>query len=345
MGGRGAPSLAGFEPRGTMSEQLPPEPISVRRLRAFVARMVPALSRARRGLITARHDGIPRHGVRRVEAPGALNSLQPAKTAAEDTPRAAIPAANVAAPLSPAPASTNRSDRSLADRFFGSLQGSVAPPKSSTSIAERPAPSQQETTAGLARRLDQASSPRLPPAGLHHFLAARLGLNVPSVRIHVGPAADRLAAVHRADAVSFADRIVFRHRRYEPHTIAGAALLGHELTHVAAAAQGKAASPAAVAREERTALANEQRLSVELAPPVARPAQPTNASWSAPHPSTPAATPAPTAIPAVRAAAAERPLPAAAEPDRLPTGQVKQLKEEIYRELLDRIRTDFERGS
>ena len=97
-------------------------------------------------------------------------------------------------------------------------------------------------------------------------------------------------------------------------------------------------------REERTALANEQRLSVELAPLVARPAQPTNASWSAPHPSAPAA-PALAAIPAVRAAAVERPLPATVLPDRLPAGQVKQLKEEIYRELLDRIRTDFERGS
>jgi hypothetical protein len=324
-----------------MNEPLPPEPISVRRLRAFLARMVPLLPRAGRGLVTARLDRLPHHGIRRFQEPGALESLRSAKMSEEESHRPVAPM-----PTAAAPPPAKRSDRSLADRFFRSLQGrDPAPPKPSAPSADKPAPTHQETAAVLARRLDQESSPRLPPAGLHHFLAARLGLHVPSVRVHVGPAADRLAVAHGADAVSFAERIVFRHRRYEPQTVAGAALFGHELTHVAARARGVDSSAAATAREEKSALENEHRLHRELAPPALRPAQPPNApAASGPLPSASVA-PAAASVPVVRAAAIERPLPAAALPDRLPAGQVKQLKEEIYRELLDRIRTDFERGS
>src|SRR6185437_3544386 len=110
------------------------------------------------------------------------------------------------------------------------------------------------TEVALARHLERESPPQIPPMGLQQFLAGRLGLRLPSVRIHIGPAADRLASLFRADAVSFADRIAMRHHRYEPRTVAGAALLGHELTHVAAATArtGPLPSAAAAAREERT---------------------------------------------------------------------------------------------
>jgi hypothetical protein len=325
-----------------MNESLPPEPISVRRLRTFLTRLLPP-PRAGRGLRTANRFRLPSHNVRRERLTDSLEPGPAADVSAGRGPPAVI---------TPSQSPTDRPERNVTDRFFRSLLGDALAPKAAAA-ADKPAAPREDTTAALRQRLDRESPPRLPPAGLHHFLAARLGLHVPVVRIHVGPAADRFAAAHGADAVSFAERIVFRHRCYEPQTVAGVALLGHELTHVAAAVKGEATSTAAAAREERTALANEQRLRVELAPTALRsspalsvPAAPSHAA-QAPVATTPAApaAPAQAVTPAVRAAAVERSLPAAPPSDRLPPGHVKQLKDEIYRELLDRIRTDFERGS
>jgi hypothetical protein len=171
------------------------------------------------------------------------------------------------------------------------------------------------------------------PAGVRDFLGARLNKWLPVVRVHQGPAADELAASLQADAVTFGERIAFRHRRYEPDQPRGVALLGHELAHVAARAAPRAA--ANPAEEERAALTHEHSILHELAAPAAVRAAP-----AAIVPPPAAAPPGP-----LRTAREDRPVPSPPAAEALSARQMAQIKDQVYRDLLQRLRTDFERGS
>jgi Domain of unknown function (DUF4157) len=180
------------------------------------------------------------------------------------------------------------------------------------------------------------------------YLSRLLDLRIPAVRIHTGQAADAAARQLNADAVSFGLSIMFRSGRFDPDSAAGLGLLGHELTHVAQAARGEAdrsagaGGPAALARDELAAIENERRVLQHatwrrVAPaPVAAPREPTlSASRAAPAP---------------RAAAVDRvvappPTEAASSAPELTPQQLGALREAIYRDLMDRIRTEFERGA
>jgi hypothetical protein len=183
---------------------------------------------------------------------------------------------------------------------------------------------------------------------VQEYLSRLLDLRIPAVRIHTGQAADAAARRLNADAVSFGRSIIFRGSKFDPHSAAGLALLGHELTHVAyPEAARSAGSPdrTAIAREELAAVENERRVLQDatghrvMSTPVAvGPRQPT------PH--------VLRSAPAPRAASVDRglaPPPTdsgslTASPE-LSAQQLGALKEAIYRDLMDRIRTEFERGA
>ena len=192
---------------------------------------------------------------------------------------------------------------------------------------------------GLARTLDPY---------VQGWLSRLLDLRIPAVRIHTGQAADATARRFNADAVSFGPDIMFRAGRFAPDRASGLGLLGHELTHIARARADRSAGPldrAALDREEVVALENERRV-VQHA--IRKPALPVNIAAAPREARSRAVTRAPTP----RAAAVDRGVAsppgdsdALSPSPELTAQQLGALKEAIYRDLMDRIRTDFERGA
>ena len=191
-------------------------------------------------------------------------------------------------------------------------------------------------------------------------LADMLDLRLPAVRVQTDALADAAARRLAADAIAVHDRILFRSGKFAPHTPAGLALIGHELTHIAAdygQTSPRSGASDNGAGEEAVALRNEARVMQRFTagPPAARyPVSPlislaANATGSrvavgtAPplHPG-PASTPK-TALSARLLPGEGAPQPASA-PD-VSARQLKLIKDEVYRDILDRIRTDFERGA
>jgi hypothetical protein len=191
-------------------------------------------------------------------------------------------------------------------------------------------------------------SPPLPLDGqVRNRLAGVLEMRIPSVKIYTNPAADQVAQQYGADAVTFGRSILFRTGRYEPETPRGLGLLGHELTHAAQPRMPPAVPPApgaaqAEAQEETLALRNEQRVLNQLTVLPGVPAAASSAPVAAKAP--------PPTMAAGRAAASDRAVGDAGEPGppepriRLSAAQLRQIRDDVYRDLLDRLRTEFERG-
>lgn len=163
------------------------------------------------------------------------------------------------------------------------------------------------------------------PAAVRGFVAGRLGLWLPTVKVHIGPTADALTRTANARALAFADHVAFRHGRYELDTRRGMALIGHELTHVSRAAAGRFEGTAA---EETVAVRNQERLdsSRQALPPPASAAR-----ISREHPAV--------------LTAPEEPPPALPAPLDLTERQLSRIRDTVYEDLKNRLRTEFERGA
>ncbi len=70
-------------------------------------------------------------------------------------------------------------------------------------------------------------------------MEAALGANFSDVRVHVGPQAERIGAI----AFTLGSDIYFAPGRYQPATIHGQQLLGHELAHVVQQRAGRVRNP------------------------------------------------------------------------------------------------------
>lgn len=178
---------------------------------------------------------------------------------------------------------------------------------------------------------------------LRRRIEALLGLELPPMRIHTGPDADRVARRHDADAVTIRGDTYFREGAYDPATQKGLALLAHEATHAAwdAGARPRLAVGAAAGAEfeERAALANERRVLAQADAPTPVVPQPPPAVM-APGAADPRS--------AVKTAMSSRDLSDAELPPRaveLSPGQIRAIKDDIYRTMLDKMRSDFERGA
>jgi hypothetical protein len=78
------------------------------------------------------------------------------------------------------------------------------------------------------------------PDRIRGRMEAALGADFSSVKVHVGPQAERIGAI----AFTTGDDIYFAPGRFQPDTSAGQHLLGHELAHVVQQRQGRVRNPA-----------------------------------------------------------------------------------------------------
>jgi ribosomal protein S18 acetylase RimI-like enzyme len=77
------------------------------------------------------------------------------------------------------------------------------------------------------------------PDSVRGKMEAALGADFSSVRVHVGPQAERIGAI----AFTIGPDIYFAPGRYQPDTPHGQQLLGHELAHVVQQRQGRVRNP------------------------------------------------------------------------------------------------------
>ena len=93
---------------------------------------------------------------------------------------------------------------------------------------------------------------------------AKLGHDFSSVRVHDGAGGAGVASGLKAQAVTAGTDVYFNAGRYAPHAREGAALLGHELAHVAQQARGGRSSDAEARADKAAAtLANGEAVSPE----------------------------------------------------------------------------------
>lgn len=93
------------------------------------------------------------------------------------------------------------------------------------------------------------------PSPVRVSLETRFGRILGQVRVHSGPAADRLARRHEALAVNVGDRLYFADGAYAPGTPHGDRVLRHELTHYLQRRNTGAAWPTALLEAEADELA------------------------------------------------------------------------------------------
>jgi GNAT superfamily N-acetyltransferase len=77
------------------------------------------------------------------------------------------------------------------------------------------------------------------PEAVRGKMEAALGANFADVRVHVGPQAERIGAI----AFTLGSDIYFAPGRFQPDTVQGQQLLGHELTHVVQQRAGRVRNP------------------------------------------------------------------------------------------------------
>jgi hypothetical protein len=132
------------------------------------------------------------------------------------------------------------------------LPASVAQPKAMPrppgppvpAFAGRPAVAQRQG-AGDAFEVDPvrlglvSAGGRPLPDVVRGSMETVLGADFSGVRVHVGPQADRVDAI----AFTVGSDIYFAPGRYQPETVQGRQLLGHELAHVVQQRQGRVRNP------------------------------------------------------------------------------------------------------
>jgi Domain of unknown function (DUF4157) len=211
---------------------------------------------------------------------------------------------------------------------------------------------QTDSTSSLARELARFPSSTLD-GEQRQTLSRQLGLTLPVVRIHHHHYAQQIAKQMRADALSVGTHILLRSPQ-STQGPSGAALLGHELTHAAQEFSRPQSRPSTMAEErvrEIKAVTHERRLlntvlnnkrgqsSAYQASTSSMAAVPASSSLSHAVSKTP-----------IRAAARGRDLTGpsnstnAAPSAGLDAAQLSHIQDNIYRELMVRIREDFERG-
>ncbi|MEJ2662015.1 MAG: DUF4157 domain-containing protein [Desulfobacteraceae bacterium] len=191
----------------------------------------------------------------------------------------------------------------------------------------------------------------LLPANVLRIFSRYLRRELPPVRIHRSDMIDRYLGQRGADAMTIGSDIFFRNGRFGSGDNRSTALLGHELTHVAQQTSPHGSPAAGVHMDpvhEDASLGNERFIyshltrshqSLDTLPAVH--------TGAAPVPSQ-----APTSQ-AMRPMFAETnrnmdapaALPSAAKTAAEPDLDMSRIKDEIYRDLMQRMKIDLERGS
>lgn len=232
----------------------------------------------------------------------------------------------------------------------------------------------------LKNRAEQSSYFYLD-SSLKDFLTGILNIRIPSVKIYANQTSDALTKQFDADALTYNNNIFFKAGKYDPRDRKGVALLGHELTHTAQLKlQDKSSAGSSLTNysiDEQEAIDNEKRVlhyfpsvdpysmnkkilnkniggtsfreyrhKSEIDSYFKSPTNPpsflgnvtnTNKSF--------------TQIPATRTALTSRDLSLPSESNvnsnsafQVSEQQFRSIKDEIYRDIMNRIRIEFERG-
>ena len=205
----------------------------------------------------------------------------------------------------------------------------------------------------LVKQIEQSSYSLLDNQ-IKDFLGKLLKLRLPqTVKIYHNSASDYFAQKLNADAITYEDKILFRTGKYQLKQLENIALLGHELTHINQefTQQNNNIDP----RSEQLAISNEQTIINYLASPAPlqslpleqrpiRPSRPSNNAFASLE--TTSSVPVPQTAPSSRSLNTPSQInnPNGKSSGELSPQQIKIIKEEVYRELIQRIRTEFERG-
>lgn len=177
--------------------------------------------------------------------------------------------------------------------------------------------------------------------GVMSRLKAEVGPEAKALQAHDGPLADQLARGHDADAVTIDNDVFFRDGAFTPHTREGLALLRHEAHHVvehaSASADFRRTSPRGRLDEERRAHQTEWRSLGQPATQISKEARRPTPEVAALEPQRSSSS-----APAVMTAGADRPGPVPMQHDTGP--DLAQISDAMRRDLMDQIRSDFERG-
>lgn len=229
-----------------------------------------------------------------------------------------------------------------------------------------------ESPAGELPPAIERSSHFMLDARIKQFLSGLLNFHIPAVKIYTNQAADGVTRSYGADALTYRDKILFRAGKYNPRETAGIALLGHELTHAAQVKMESPRKPGQVTQpilktQELQALANEAKVWQHLSSPSRGLVQgnqkpfphsvhyPVSGSSLAISPSEGSDSrnrqinQIQSGQPRTALSSRELNLPpetntALSSSPYLSAQQLNQIKEEVYRDLMDRIRIEFERG-
>jgi hypothetical protein len=168
---------------------------------------------------------------------GGQPKLPPAAPVMLPPPIQAKPAARLPGP--PAPALGVRPPGPPMPAFAARRPGPPAP-----AFGSRPAALQRHGGGGAfaveAGPLGLASGGGRPlPEAVRGKMEAALGANFSDVRVHVGPQAERIGAI----AFTVGSDIYFAPGRFQPDTVHGQQLLGHELAHVVQQRAGRVRNP------------------------------------------------------------------------------------------------------
>lgn len=187
---------------------------------------------------------------------------------------------------------------------------------------------------------------RAVPADVRSRMRREVGPAADRMRVHAGPLADAHARTADADAVTMGRDVYLRQGRWAPRRDEGVALLVHEATHVAALIDPGEAWRRAVGAEAEETLARARERSL-LGPgpaPTAAIGAPASVPMAHTAPAIAAVPPASPPVAAVPSSAmragVERDLTPAA-----PTPDLDALRRGVIAEVMQRLRSEIERGA
>lgn len=205
----------------------------------------------------------------------------------------------------------------------------------------------------LVRQIEHSSYSLLDNQ-IKDFLGKLLKLRLPqTVKIYHNSAADSFTQKLDTDAITYDNKIIFSAEKYQSINLENMALLGHELTHINQNFIQE--NNNTNLQQEQLAIRNEQKIINYLATtPVAQTfssEQKTLPQPRLPNSSISNITPSPP-LPVLKTASTSRNLNTPSQMSNLnhkssgelSPQQLNMIKEEVYRDLIQRIRTEFERG-
>lgn len=217
----------------------------------------------------------------------------------------------------------------------------------------------------LESKVDQSNFLILE-SSVQAFLSRILDLRVSGIKIYNNTLADTLVKKYDADALTYPNKILFRLGKYNPKTMAGLALLGHELTHLEQfnGQNESSVSENVTAKVEDQALANEAKIFGYILAEQNYSEQTRSLGINPQRDifiDSSAKTTQPPSV-KVKDMGESSPVPKTALPERninLPLSEAQSMKEvasisamelnlikeEVYRDLKQRLQIEFERGS